>query len=232
MKKIITVYIILLTSSLLSVALPVRAQQPSQPKEVKTEEEKIPLYNGISIGVDLFGIGNKLFGGDYLSSEVSIDVNLKNRFFPVIEMGYGSTDTTDDDYGIHYKSSSPYARIGLDYNTMGKKKSDSYLFVGMRYGFTAFKYDVQAPELEDPIWNGSVPFSHNGINSRAHWMELLVGIKVKVIKNFQMGWTVRYKARFSVKDNVNATPWYIPGYGSNKSTNFGFTYNLIYKLPF
>lgn len=232
MKKIITAYIILLMSSLLFIAFPVQAQHPPQPEGVKVEEEKIPLYNGVSIGVDLFGIGNKLFGGDFLSSEVSIDANLKNRFFPIIEIGYGLTDTTDDDYNIHYKSSAPYARIGLDYNTMSKKKSDSFLFAGMRYGFTAFKYDVQAPELEDPIWGSSVPFSYNGINSHAHWIELLVGIRVKIIKNFQMGWTVRYKARLNVKDNINATPWYIPGYGSNKSTNFGFTYNLIYKLPF
>lgn len=232
MKKTITVYIILLTSSLLIVTSPVKAQQTPEAGKVKIEEEKIPLYNGISIGMDLFGIGSKLFGGDFLSSEVSIDANLKNRFFPVIEIGYGHTDATDDDYGIHYKSSAPYARIGLDYNTMSKKRSDSFLFVGMRYGFTAFKYDVQAPDLQDPIWGGSVPFNYNGISSRAHWMELLVGIKVKIVKNFRMGWTLRYKARFSVKDDINSTPWYIPGYGSNKSTNFGFTYNLIYKLPF
>lgn len=232
MKKIITVYIILLTSNLLFVTFPVNAQQTSRPEKTKIEEEKVPLYNGISTGMDLFGIGSNLFGGDFLSSEISIHANLKNRFLPVVEIGYGHTDTTDDNYDIHYKSSAPYARIGLDYNTMSKKKSDSFLFAGMRYGFTAFKYDVQAPEMQDPIWDGTVPFSYNGISSRAHWIELLVGINVKIVKNFQMGWTVRYKARLSVKDNVNATPWYIPGYGSNKSTNFGFTYNLIYKLPF
>jgi hypothetical protein len=230
MRKIITIYIILLTISLLFPALPVMAQK--SPQTDTKEEEKIPLYNGTSIGVDVFGIGNKLFGGDFLSSEVSIDVNLKNRFFPVIEIGYGTTDATEDTYNIHYKSSAPYARIGLNYNTMAKKKSDSFLYAGIRYGFSAFKYDVQAPPLYDPIWKGEVPFGYDGVKSSAHWIELLVGIKVKIIKNFQMGWTLRYKARLSAKESLNTTPWYIPGYGSNKSGNFGATYNLIYKLPF
>lgn len=199
--------------------------------EIK-EEEKVPLYNGTSIGVDIFGIGNKLFGGDFFSTEISLDANFKNRFFPVVELGYGATNVTEDTRYIHYKSSAPYARIGMNYNMMSKKGTKNYLYIGLRYGFTAFKYDIESSDLIDPIWGGSVPFSQNGIKSRAQWMEALVGIKVQVVKNFQMGWALRYKARFSAKEDLNSTPWYIPGFGANKSSNFGVTYDLIYKLPF
>lgn len=195
------------------------------------EKEKTPLYNGITIGVDAYGIGAKFFGSDFLSSEVSIDVNLKHRFFPVIELGYGTTDTTNDE-GIHYKSSAPFGRIGLNYNTMYKKKSDSYLFVGLRYGFTAFKYDVSAPNINDGIWPGEIPFNYSGEKSNAQWLELVVGVRAQVIKNFQMGWTLRYRNRLSVKENPNTDAWYIPGFGTNKKTILGVTYNLIYKLPF
>lgn len=45
-----------------------------------------PLYNGISVSVDLWGPGSKLFGSDFFSSEVAVDVNLKNRFFPIVEL--------------------------------------------------------------------------------------------------------------------------------------------------
>lgn len=55
-----------------------------------------PLYNGISVSVDLWGPGSKLFGSDFFSSEVAVDVNLKNRFFPIVELGYGNTDTWSD----------------------------------------------------------------------------------------------------------------------------------------
>ena len=44
-------------------------------------------------------------------SEVAVDGNLKNRFFPIAELGYGSTDTWSDK-GIHYTSNAPYFRIG------------------------------------------------------------------------------------------------------------------------
>lgn len=231
MRKTITAYIILLTSSLCLILPPACAQTDgNKPKEESKEE--VPLYNGCSIGIDVFGLGNQLFGGSSISSEVSFDVNLKNRFFPIVEIGYGHTDTTDEEFDIHYRSSAPYFRIGMDYNTMSKKKSENFLFAGIRYGFSTFKYDVSAPALQDPVWEGTVPFGYDGIGSHAHWLELLLGIKVKIVKNFRMGWTLRYKARLNVGDNRNATPWYIPGYGSNKSTNFGFTYNFIYQLPF
>ncbi len=235
MKKKIAAYIILLIINGYFLGFPLQAQNASNPemKEgVTKEEEQIPFYNGISFGIDVFGIGSKLFGGNFLSSEIRVNANLKNRFFPAVELGYGITDTTDDTYNIHYKSSAPYARIGMDYNTMGKKKSENFLYVGIRYGFSAFTYDVHSPALKDPIWEGEVPFNYEGVKSRAQWVELLLGINVKIINNFHMGWSVRYKARLHAKENLNTTPWYIPGYGSNKSTNFGATYSLIYNLPY
>ena len=59
-----------------------------------------------------------MLGGDFMSSEVSIGVNLKNKFIPTIEFGMGGTDTLNET-GIHYKSkTAPFFRIGVDYNTM------------------------------------------------------------------------------------------------------------------
>ena len=63
------------------------------------------------------------------------------------------------------------------------------------------------------------------------WGELGVGIKVKIVKGFKMGWSVRYKVRFTEEKAQNSRMWYIPGYGINNSTGFGGTYSLIYDLP-
>lgn len=196
-----------------------------------TEAKKEPLYRGAYVSADIYGLGSRLFGSDFLSSEVNVSVSLKNQFFPVVEIGYGTTNTTDQDNGIHYKSSAPYYRIGLNYNTMSKKKSKSFLYAGLRYGFTSLSYDVDAT-LRDPIWNDESPFTYNNQKSNISWFEVLLGVNVQIYKNFHMGWAIRYKSRISVKKNPNTTPWYIPGYGSNKSSNLGITYSLIYKLPF
>ena len=61
-------------------------------KEKKPTEVDYPLYNGFSVGMDLWGLGGKVFGSDFVSTEVAVDVDLKHRYFPVAEIGYGSTD--------------------------------------------------------------------------------------------------------------------------------------------
>ena len=98
------------------------ALQPKKRKTATTEEKAtVPLYQGTYVGLDVFGLGSKIFGSDFTSAEVSVEVNLKNRFIPIIEIGYGHTDTTDDETNIHYKASAPYFRIGMNYNILFKK---------------------------------------------------------------------------------------------------------------
>ncbi|WP_455584508.1 DUF6048 family protein [Bacteroides sp.] len=241
---------------LLSVGLPIQAQQrpyvnptPKRDQKKKKKEEPkeiIPLYNGTYIGVDLYGIGSKLFGGDFLSSEVNVTVNLKNMFLPSVDVGYGTTDSWNET-GIHYKSSAPFFRIGLDYNTMAKKKEkNSFLYVGLRYGFSHMKYDISSmpmtdpafggeienPNLEDNIWGESVPYDYPGQKATMHWLEFVAGVKVQIYRNFYMGWAVRMKYRLSASLSEYGNPWMVPGFGKYSSKNMGVTYSLIYKLPY
>ena len=122
-------------------------------KEKKAAEIEYPLYNGVFVGIDLWGIGSGLLGGNMTSSEVVACVDLKHRFFPTVEVGYGKTDEWSDD-GIHYKSGAPYFRIGMDYNALYKKKHGHMILVGLRYGFSSFNYDIGSYELNDPIYGG------------------------------------------------------------------------------
>ena len=100
----------------------------------------------------------------------------------------GGTDTWSET-GIHYKSkAAPFFRIGVDYNTMAKKKEkNSYLYAGIRYAFSSFKYDVSTLPADDPIWGdnignpslgddywgGSIPFNHPGMKASVQWLEIL-----------------------------------------------------------
>ena len=151
-----------------------------------------------------------------------------------MEIGYGSMDATDDETDIHFKTSAPFFRIGANYNVFYKKPHlPGYFTVGLRYGFTSFKYDIQAPALVDPNWGHTqVPFDYNGMKTKVGWLELVLGLKANVYKNFYMGFTARYRSRLSMTKHENSEPYYIPGYGRGKSSNFGLTYNLIYQLPF
>lgn len=237
MKKKTLKYIslfLILTSSL--VLLPSHAYAQKKDKEtLKAEYKASPLYQGTSVGIEVAGAGGYLLGGDILSSEIIVQTNLKNRFLPVVEIGYGKTDVINDANDMHYKTSAPYFRIGMDYNVFYQKPYlPGYLYVGLRYGMSSFTYDASGPDMTDPNYGGhiTVPFADLGVKSNASWLEGVVGIKVKIHKRFHMGWAVRYKMRMSVDSHENSNPWYVPGFGKNAGSSFNLTYNLIYNLPF
>lgn len=232
-KRLISTYIIaLLVLSNLLMPTSAHAQEIKIPSEDKEEEK--PFYQGLMVGVDVFGLASKAFGSDAMSTEVSVHANLKNRFFPVVEIGFGKTDATGVETDIHYQTSAPFFRVGMDYNVFYKKPHlPGYFTVGLRYGFSSFSYDMQSPDLVDPNWgHTSIPVVYDGVKSNAGWLELVLGMKTQVYKDFYMGFTLRYRSRQSMKKHENTEPYYIPGYGRGKSSNFGITYSLSYRLPF
>jgi hypothetical protein len=212
-----------------------KRDQKKEPKEVA---EEAPTLNGMYIGVDIFGIGNKLLGGDMMSSDVSLTVNIKNKYMPTVEVGMGQVDATSDN-DINFKTKSPYFKIGADYNFMAKKvQKFGFLYGGLRYGFCPMKFDVTnvttddgTPPLQDYIWNESVDYSHTGQKVNMHWMEFVVGVKVNIIKNFMMGWSVRLKYKLAETKSEFGVPDQVPGFGEYGSSALGVTYNLIYRIP-
>ena len=163
MKKRISEFIsqLLIASSLLLISAPATGQTPSPTKVKKEEKKETPLYQGTAVGLEIAGLASHLLGSDILSSEIQIQSNLKNRFLPVLEIGYGKADAVNDGTNLHYKTSAPFFRIGMDYNIMYKKTHlPGYLYVGLRYGMTSFSYDVDGPAMTDPNYGGliGVPF--------------------------------------------------------------------------
>lgn len=233
---------LLFLSSLLMWAVSASAQQERKitkyvpgADDIEKEKEKIdlgPLFQGVSATADVYGLVGKMFGNDYTSTEFGFEVNLKNRFFPVFEAGYGKCDYTDDDNNIHYKTSAPFFRVGMNYNFFYKKRQTSYVYGGLRYAYSPFKYDVDAPDMIDPVWGGKVPISLHGVKGDMSWAEIVIGLQAKITSILHMGWTVRYKMRLSSTVSPNSDPWYVPGYGYYKKNTFGATYNIVIDLPF
>ena len=221
----------ILLSSLLLALIPCTINAQEKKNE---EKEGTFAFKGISLSTDIFGYMSS-FLDDGMSGEIAIEANLGNRFFPIVEAGYGSIDITDENFGIHYKSAAPYMRAGLNYNFSyqeGKTLRPNYVYGALRFGCSKMKYDVSSPPLHDPIWGGEVPYSFSDVNGFASWIELGVGVSAKIWKNFRMGWCVRYKAIVNATKSHNSKIGYIPGFGTNRHTRFGATYSLIYEIPF
>lgn len=195
-------------------------------------QETQPFFRGISVSADVFGWIYPIFVSDaFYNNEVSVAVNLQDRFFPVMEVGYGHCNTVGDLYGIRYITAAPYYRVGMDYNLQYKKHFPvGFIFCGARVGYSSSTYDVEASPLTDPVTGAVVPFTLTDIPCRALWGEALVGVRSRVWKGFQLGWSIRYKRLFSNCTSANGNPWFIPGYGVHGTETFGATYQLIWNF--
>ncbi len=220
--KAIFSYISSVTVSLL-FALSSHAQQLSLPE--MEPGDSIPLFNGFAISVDLVGPIQRLVS-DYGQFEAALRVNLRDRYFPIVEVGLGNAKHDDVVTQFSYKSTAPYFRLGMDYNLL-KDKHDIYrIYGGGRYALSYFKYDVSHPGVLDPIWKTVAPIEANGEKGHYHWLEFSIGVDAKIWGPFHMGWSVRYRRRLFYDTGSTGNVWYVPGYGESGNTRLGGTFNV------
>ncbi|MBO1363517.1 hypothetical protein JHU38_06995 [Prevotella sp. A2931] len=214
-------------SLLLIQQLTAPAQQPR--KVIAIAPDTIPLLRGIQISADMVGL-IQMAVSDYGQYEAALKVNLKDKYFPVVELGLGKCDATDPSTTLGYKTSAPYGRIGVDYNLM-KNKHDIYrLYGGFRYAFSKFSYDVLSQGITDPVWREKVPFGATDVDGSYHWLEGVLSIDAKIWGPVRMGWSVRYKRRLFHKHGDIGEAWYVPGFGRGGNTRLGGTFNVSIEI--
>lgn len=195
----------------------------------EAKKDSVPFLNGFAVSVDLVGPAQMLFG-DYGQYEAALRVNLKDRYFPVVELGMGKADHVDDITNITYKTTAPYAKIGVDFNLL-KNKHDIYrLFAGVRYAFTSFKYDLSHPSMEDPVWGNTAPYQADGVKCSCQWVEAVFGVDAKIWGPVHLGWSVRYRSRIAYNDGELGNSWYVPGFGKSGGSNIGGTFNIAVDI--
>lgn len=190
----------------------------------------IPLWAGMSVSVNLAGVvlANTTSHGEY---EAALRLNLHNRYFPLVELGWGTADAEGETSHLHYAANAPFARIGMDYNVKKNRHSKNRVFIGARYGYSPFTYNLSGPDLIDSYWQTTAPFQHSSVKGQGHWGELVFGLEAHLWAFIHAGWSVRYKARLYEQQSTLGHAWYIPGYGRNTSaTNWGGTFQLVFDL--
>ena len=72
------------------------ANAQNQKKKMATvEKDTIPFFRGMAVGVDVIG-PVQLMVSDYGQYEASLRINLKDKYYPVFELGYGKADASDE----------------------------------------------------------------------------------------------------------------------------------------
>lgn len=191
-----------------------------------------PLLHSASVSVDIWDPVMRLFGQHYGLVEFSGEVNLHNRYIPVVEIGLGTTDYTPEDNNYTYRVPlTPYFRIGCNYNFLYNSNPDYLVMAGLRFGYSRFSYEVNDVTIASDYWGESATFNLPRQTGSFTYMQVAFGLKVKVFGPISMGWFIRYKAKLHESEAAYGRPWYIPGYGSRNGAITG-SFFISYTLPF
>ncbi len=227
LRRFISTFILRATIStfVLSLSLPVQAQ-----KFFSFQKDSIPVFRGFALSFDLVGAGMMAFAdcGQY---EGALRINLHDEWFPIIEAGLGRANHDDDVTHVHYRTSAPYIRLGIDKNLLKDKHGANRLYGGFRYAFTSYKVDISRPNFPDPVWLWDTGFDVQSAPCNQHWLEAVVGVDAKIFGPLHLGWSLRYKRRIAHKEKGGfGNTWYVPGFGNFGDTRLGGTFNVIIDI--
>lgn len=167
----------------------------------------------------------------FFEFEADVDVN---RF--LIVANYGISTFQLDKPTFSYSNEGTYLRFGADINFMHDDPHNNVTFFGLRYASSSFNdqldYTTNQVIQSETGWpNTDESLANNQANAR--WFEMVTGIKIRVVKQLYMGFTVRYKLLMKTGGSSGLRPYYVPGFGKNIGTSaFGFNYYISYRLPF
>lgn len=188
-----------------------------------------PLLYSASVGFNFFDGVLCLLGQKHSSYDIQASVSLHNWFEPALEFGIGFANNKPLTSNFRYKSKpSFYGKIGANYNFMYKSNPDYQVYLGLRFGYSSYKYEITDVTINSDYWGQTNNFTIPNQHASAFYGQALAGIKVKIWKWFSLGWSLRYGFKMKQKLPENSRPWFIPGYGTGA---LSATFSVIYTLP-
>lgn len=200
--------------------------QAQKPKPPKVPKDFRPT--GIRVGTDIISIIKSTTQKNFSGWEINGDVDFAN-YFGVLDIGGWSRNFVMPNG--EYQNGGTYFRIGADVNFLGKDPDHNMFFFGVRYGRSSFHESLSYHETL-PLY-GLVTHTINNPSVTGSWFELTTGLRVKVWKEFWMGYTARMKFAATTKgQSPGMGPYDMPGYGPiQQAPWWGFNYQLFWRFP-
>lgn len=188
-----------------------------------------PLYNGVDVGLNFGDLIFMLAGQRHYSYDLHASVSLHNWFFPTVEAGVGFANSSPEGSNYRYKGlPSMYFKLGINYNFLYKSNPDYMVYLGLRAGYSNFRYELRDVEISADYWSETSRFDIMNQKAYSLFGEAVAGLKVKIVGNFSLGWSLRYKFKFKTTQGSHSVPWFIPGYGTSPA---GMTLSAIWTIP-
>lgn len=197
----------------------------------KAPPMKYPLLHDASIGINIWDPVMRLFGQHYGGASAWVSLSMHNRYNPVFEFGMAGAKNTPDNNNYTYQGKfSPFFKIGLDYNFLYNSNPEYRFFVGVRYGFSPFRFSVDDTNIKDNYWGEDASFDIPSTSVFAGWAEIRLGLRVRVWGPISAGWMIHYHAMLHQSHPAVGDAWYIPGYGT-QNTGLTGSFSISYTLP-
>ena len=184
------------------------------------------------LGFELGNWAYKYFDPGFTGYTVSLDYEKDLRYYPVMELGM--LNIQKDQEKMDYSTEGYFGKIGVNYNFLDSKGVWDYniLFAGLRLGFANYQHKAENIVIENNYFGNYQIGDISNQNLKALWTEAVVGLRVEVINNVFLGWSLRGKLRLISDKDKQLTPYFIPGYGSGEdNSTIRIQYYISYKLP-
>jgi hypothetical protein len=192
---------------------------------------------GVRVGADLYKLTRGLYDSNYKGIELVGDYRLTKNYYIAAELG-NENKTTEDDRLIT-TTKGTYLKVGFDYNAYENwLDMENIISIGLRGGVSTFNQELNSYKIYNPnqYW-GEMPWvvsgkTYNGLS--AGWIEVVLGLKVKVYNNIFVGFSLRMNTLvYDKKPSNDFENLYIPGFNRTYAGNFGagFNYTVTYFVP-
>lgn len=200
-----------------------------KPKYKKPDSLKEKTYfRAIRVGTDVLALALSR-SDSYDGWEVNVDTDF-GPFYLAGDYGFASRDEILETGGT-YHTTGNYWRAGVDVNILKQDTDRNMLFFGLRYAHSSSSELLNYNGV-DPVF-GPVVYQVTNPALTGSWGELVTGLRVKLWKEFWMGFTCRLKIMLAVRGTEDLTAYYIPGYGViGSGATWGFNYQVFWRIPY
>ena len=185
---------------------------------------------GVQLGVDLVPAIGYFLSSPRRGAALMTDVEFRDGWFITAEGGY--LDFTKEETDYRYMNNGMYFKAGINHNFIPRlPQENDIVFWGLRVATGSFTHSVDPVVIRSGYWGN---YTTSLPEERVHpfWAEMVLGIKVEMLRNFFVGWNVRGRFQLHLPHS-NFPPYIVPGYGyAGKSFSIGFNYTLAYRIPY
>lgn len=192
---------------------------------------EFPLLHALSVGVNIWDPMMRAFGQDYGIADAWVELSLHNRYKPIFEVGLGTAKHTPAGMDFTYRSPmSVFFKIGANYNFFYNSNPDYKLQMGLRYGFSPFRWRVENVTVDEGYWGDPTHYSIPDQKCTAGYLDVVFGLKVRIAGPVSLGWSIVYHSILHESASPHGKPMYIPGFGKRNSA-ITANFSIMYTIP-